>query len=94
MSVCVCARAESREKARACVQVRSRRGAGGDSLCVCDTSVHWMRPGLEVDSIRLAVFIVSPSSVYLSRRALAQLQAEGGLLCEVGVFSAPKTSDS
>ena len=56
--------------------------------------MHWMRPGLDVDSIRLAVFIVSPSSVYLSRRALAQLQAEGGLLCEVGVFSAPKTSDS
>ena len=28
-------------------------------------SEHWMRPGRELDSIRLATFIVSPNSVYL-----------------------------
>jgi hypothetical protein len=27
--------------------------------------VHWMRPGREFDSMRLAVLIVSPNSVYL-----------------------------
>lgn len=35
------------------------------SLARAHTSVHCMRPGTEFDSMRLAVFIVSPSSVYL-----------------------------
>ncbi len=30
--------------------------------------VHWMRPGMELDSIRLAVLMVSPKSVYLDER--------------------------
>jgi hypothetical protein len=32
--------------------------------------VHWMRPGRDDDSMRLAVFIVSPSSVYLAAGGL------------------------
>ena len=31
-----------------------------------DTSEHWTRPGMECDSILLAVFMVSPKSVYLT----------------------------
>ena len=44
---------------------------GGEAAAgVSAASVHWMWPSLDVDSIRLAVFIISPCSVYMAVRLI------------------------